>query len=191
MNIYKEMLEKLYEVKGREIKSFTKIKDLERLLNTLSICEEIKSKYNIDLTDRDMFNEFNVSTVDSFSAQVSMNGGDGYIRLISEIYNSDKQPIGSEMLFKIAHPTGAYIFGEYYPRDLFNEFFEELKNRTNFEYLDDVNHSLYYKIENMLESLGIYNKIYKEYSEKNKENYKKEMIKRKKEEIERLESEIK
>jgi hypothetical protein len=190
MNLYKELLERFYEVKGHDIKSFTKDKDLESLLNQLSICGEIKEKYEIDLMDTTIFSRFNVLNADNFNACVYMNGGDGYVGSFSKIYNSDKQPNGEEMLFKISHPTGAYIFGDYYPSDFFNKFFEEIINKTNVEYIDPVNHSLYYTLENSLDALYIYKKICREYVEKNKENYKLEMIKRKKEEIEKLENQL-
>ena len=75
-------------------------------------------------------------------------------------------------------------------RYFFNEFFKELQDRTKVEYVDPINHSLYYTLENAMESISIYNEVYTEYREKNKENYNKVMIEQKKLEIERLQKEL-
>ena len=187
MNVYEKMLREFHKAKGTELKSFTKEKDLESLLNTLSICENIKEKYGLDLSNRNVFSGFSVSSIDRFSANVYMNGGDGYVGSITGIYNSAKQPKSSQILLKISHPTGAYIFGDYYPVDLFNEFFSEVIENTMVEYCDHVNHSLYYTLENTMDTLKKYDEIYKKYIEKNKENYRRIMIERKKHEIEALE----
>ena len=189
MNIYEELLNRFHEVKGSEFKSFTEDKNLDKILNKLSICEKINEKYGIDLTSR-KFSNFNVTNENKFNASVSMCGGDGYIGLFSEIFNSKKQPEVAEMLLKISHSTGAYIFGDYYPYEFFDEFFEEVRNKTKPKYVDPLNHSLYYTLENVMNTLDIYQKIYSIYSEMNKENYKKEMIKLKKAEIEALEKSV-
>lgn len=190
MNVYDKMLKQFYKEKGESIRKYTKEEDLEGLLKTLSTVEKIKEKYGIDLNDDKMFRNFNIIDIYRFNAQVYMSGGDGYIGTISEIYNSDKQPPSPQLLLKISHLTGAYIFGEYYPTDLFNEFFDELKSRTKVEYIDMPNHSLYYTLENAMESITTYKEVYKEYIEKNKENYKKVMIEQKKLEIERLQKKL-
>ena len=188
MNVYEKMLKSFYKEKGSDLKSFTKEKDLESLLKTLSTCEYIKEKYGIDLSSRNLFSSFNVSDINKFNANVYMHGGDGYIGLISEVYNASNQPKEPEMLLKISHTTGAYIFGDYYPSDLFEEFFKAIQDKTDVKYMDPINHSLYYSLENTVETLKIYEEIYKEYTEKNKENYKKVMIERKKAELKALES---
>lgn len=190
MNIYKELLARFYEVKGEDIERHTKDDDLKSLLKNLSVCEEIKDVYGIDLTDNNLFNNVEAYTVNNFRTRLHMRGGDGYIGLFSEIYNSDKQPSNKEMLLKISHPTGAYIFGDYYPRDFFDKFFQEVQERTNVEYVDAPNHSLYYTLENVMETLRVYKEIYEEYVEKNKENYRLEMIRRKKAELEKLEASL-
>ena len=189
MNVYDKMLKQFQKEKGTEIRKYTKEDDLVGLLKTLSTCDKIKDKYGIDLIDK-MFSNVSVVDINRFSANIYMNGGDGYIGIISEIYNSDKQPPNPQLLLKISHSTGAYIFGDYYPKDLFNEFFAELQVRTKVEYVDILNHSLYYTLENAMESIAIYKEVYKEYIEKNKENYKKVMIEQKKLEIERLQNEL-
>lgn len=189
MNVYDKMLKQFQKEKGTEIRKYTKEADLECLLKTLSTCEKIKDRYNIDLIDK-MFSNVSVVDINKFSALIYMGGGDGYIGTISEICNSDKQPPNPQLLLKISHSTGAYIFGDYYPTDLFNEFFAELQAKTKVEYVDVCNHSLYYTLENAMESITIYKEVYKEYVEKNKENYKKVMIEQKKREIERLQKEL-
>jgi hypothetical protein len=189
MNIYEELLNRFHEVKGTEFGSFTEDKKLDELLKRLSTCEQINEKYGIDLTTN-QFNVMNISSVNKFNASVSMCGGDGYIGLISEIFNSDKQPEVAEMLLKISHPTGAYIFGDYYPQAFFNDFFEEVKRESNPKYVDPLNKSLYYTLENAMNVLDIYEKIHKKYSERNKENYRQEMIRRKKIELENLEKQL-
>ena len=190
MNVYDKMLRQFYKEKGEEIRKFTKEDDLEKILKTLSTVEKIKDKYGIDFNDSKLFNSYNVTDIYRFNASVSMRGGDGYIGTISKIYNSDKQPSKPQLLLKISHSTGAYIFGNYYPIDFFNEFFKELQDKTKVEYVDPINHSLYYTLENAMESISIYNEVYAEYREKNKENYNKVMIEQKKLEIEKLQKEL-
>ena len=72
----------------------------------------------------------------------------------------------------------------------FNDFFEEVKRESNPKYIDPLNKSLYYTLENAMNVLDIYEKIHKKYSEKNKENYRQEMIRRKKIELENLEKRL-
>lgn len=81
--------------------------------------------------------------------------------------DTGEQPRFGEKLLVIEFPTGAYVFGEIYLPELFNEFFEELKTYGP-RYSDSQNHSLYFKIEGsaslfnqFFEILGRYRAKYK------------------------------
>lgn len=93
-----------------------------------------------------------------------------------------------EYLLQIYFPTGAYIFTNHssldeYPQEYFQRFFSELKS-YNPDYVDEVNHGLFWKLENAKDVFNSFNDILDKYHE----NYKNDWKKRK---IERLENEIK
>lgn len=57
--------------------------------------------------------------------------------------DDDRQPEEGEWLFVITFSSGAYIFGQHYPKELFNQLFADLKEFKP-KYLDSQNHYLYY-----------------------------------------------
>ncbi len=99
--------------------------------------------------------------------------------------DSKNKPEVGEILFSIRFPTGAYIFGDYYPKELFNDFFNELKDYKP-DYSDSMNHCLYFKIENAREIFKNYNNVLKKYRELSVEEHKKHKIKKLKKELEEL-----
>ena len=90
-----------------------------------------------------------------------------------EVLNSEEQPKEDEILIQFAYPTGAYIFGgggwlpskDNYDRELFEEFFEELKT-YNYKYIDDLNFYLYFNMENGIKLFKNYDDICKKYQDK-------------------------
>ena len=77
--------------------------------------------------------------------------------------DSGKQP-DDEWLYRIGFSTGAYIFGESYPTDTFNAFFDELKT-YNPKYTDTHNHCLYFTAEHALKVHDQYKSIIQKYRE--------------------------
>lgn len=59
-------------------------------------------------------------------------------------YSDDGRQPDDEWLFRIQFTTGAYIFGQSYPTETFNAFWEELKS-YNPAYCDTANHSIYFR----------------------------------------------
>lgn len=106
-------------------------------------------------------------------------------------YITNVGEICEEELFEISFPTGAYIFGNKYDKELFDEFFEELKNGTNYKYIDELNHSLYYSFENdkAYKAYDYYKELMKEYHKKYKDRKKEQDIKELKIKLEELERE--
>ena len=92
--------------------------------------------------------------------------GDYYISWSDD----DRQP-SDEYLYCISFPTGAYIFGEHYPEEVFNDFFEELR-KYNPKYSDTQNHNLYFSPETAFKIHHDFEAIYKEYAEKSSVAYK-------------------
>jgi hypothetical protein len=71
--------------------------------------------------------------------------GEDHRRTIS--WSDDGRQPENEWLYVISFPTGAYIFGEEYPKNSFNEMFEELR-RYGPAYSDSHNHNLYFNEHN-------------------------------------------
>jgi hypothetical protein len=72
-------------------------------------------------------------------------------------------------LLVISFPTGAYIFGEDYPKDLFREFFDELKS-YNPKYCDTRNSTLYFSLDNAKDVYNNFDKIIEKYKTIHKES---------------------
>lgn len=71
-------------------------------------------------------------------------------------WSDDERQPKNEVLVTFDFCTGAYIFGEDYPTEIFDKFFEELKS-YNPKYSDSHNHSLYFEVDKAKE---IYNKFW-------------------------------
>lgn len=97
-----------------------------------------------------------------------------------------KQP-NNEWLLCISFSTGAYIFGDDYPVDLFQEFFQELKSHKA-KYCDSTNNDLYFSLEDAKDVYNNFQLILNKYREKNKEESKARKIKRMEEELLKLKS---
>lgn len=112
--------------------------------------------------------------------------GEKHGRTISWSDNGE-QP-DSELLLLIQFPTGAYIFGEDYPKELFQKFFRELIDLKP-KYTDIRNSCLYFPMENAGNVYNQFNEIYKKYQDINKEDYKQRKIQKIKDELAKLENE--
>ncbi len=101
----------------------------------------------------------------------------------------DSQP-EDEFLLDISFATGAYIFGDDCPIELFKEFFNELKSYGP-KYIDKHNKCLYFSMENAGRVFNEFENILNKYNEKNKEDEKKRRVKKLKAELEKLEQNLK
>jgi hypothetical protein len=100
--------------------------------------------------------------------------GEKYRRTISWS-DDDRQP-KDELLLCIGFSTGAYIFGQDYPTDLFQKFFNELKTYKP-KYTDTSNKNLFYSMDNAKEIFNSFNDILKKYHDLNKDDFKQRKIK--------------
>lgn len=106
----------------------------------------------------------------------------------SVLSNNKKQPEVGKWIFKLSFSTGAYIFGDDYDTETFNEFFTELIEKYNPDFRDDLNHSLYWYVDNPNASkiANDVNSIYKKYLKNRNDRIKKYRIKELEKEIARL-----
>lgn len=100
-----------------------------------------------------------------------------------KVFNSKEQPKVNRLIYSLRFNTGAYIFGNDYDTELFDEFFEKLKTYKP-DFVDPLNHCLYWYIENAKPINNKINSLYKVY-------LKKHFNRQKEGEIQRLEKELK
>jgi hypothetical protein len=109
--------------------------------------------------------------------------GEDHRRTIS--WSDDgSQPV-NEWLYQISFPTGAYIFGEHYPTESFNAFFEELRTFAP-KYSDSNNHNLYFTKDTAKNVHTAFNELMKKYRELAVAEYKKIQIRKLEEQLETL-----
>lgn len=94
-------------------------------------------------------------------------------------------------LLRLWFSTGAYALGENYYTDLFDEFFSALKAECPADYVDDLNHSLYYTPENAANAFAACERLLSEYREKYQSRDKQEQVKRLKSALAELTGETK
>ena len=136
---------------------------------------------------------FNLKVEDIYSLDYNNSGsymnigryGEKYNRTIS--WSDDGTQPEDEVLVHISFSTGAYIFGDDYPCELFQKFFLELKS-YNPKYSDSHNNSLYFSIETGSKVFNEFKTILKKYSEINKTDAKERKIKKLQEELNKLET---
>jgi hypothetical protein len=95
------------------------------------------------------------------------------------------QPV-DELLLCISFPTGPYIFGEDYPTEYFQKFWNELRT-YNPKFIDSHNSGLYFSMDNAGKIFNEYTSIFNRYREENKEDVKQRKIIKMKEELAKLE----
>ncbi len=135
--------------------------------------------FNIDpkKVTSDYFHRF-TSDCQSYNISISI-WGEKHNRTIT--CSDDRRQPEDEMLLHVRFSTGAYIFGDHYPTDLFNRFFAELKT---FEpkYCDTTNRCLYFSLNNAANFYNNFESILKKYYELDKaeeDNRKIEKLKKK------------
>lgn len=132
---------------------------------------ELKEKYGFDI-DPKIIKQSNHCELETPIYAVNC-----YIRTWSnsmKVSWSDdgRQPEEGEKLLHIGFSTGAYIFGDYYPTNLFQDFFNELKSYKP-KYSDTTNRTLYFSLDSAAKFYNDLPKIWDKYTELNKHNYKK------------------
>ena len=141
---------------------------------------ELKEKYGLNVESRD------ISSLDwnRFGKYLSIGlFGEKYRRTIS--WSDDGKQPEDELMIYLSFSTGAYIFGDDYPTELFQQFWQELKT-YNPKYSDTTNKSLYFSIENGAKIFNEFEEILKKYDELNKKDLKKRKIKKLQDELEKL-----
>jgi len=177
---YSEILETLKKYKDICV---IDIDDLERKSKYHLFGIELKEKYGLNINPK------NIRSLDwnSFGDHLSIGlWGEKYRRTIS--WSDDGKQPEDEILLEISFSTGAYIFGQDYPTELFQKFFLEIKSYKP-KYLDSHNQSLYFSMDNAKDVFNNFDSILKKYREINKKDFKLREIKRMKEELGKLEQE--
>jgi len=144
---------------------------------------ELKEKYGLNIEPQ------NIRSLDwnRFGDYLSIGlFGEKYKRIIS--WPDDGKQPEDEVLIHLSFPTGAYIFGNDYPTELFKQFWQELK-AYNPKYYDTVNNSLYFSMENGAKIFNEFQGILEKYYELNEEDLKKRKIKKLQDELEKLNKE--
>ena len=184
---YKKILKTINSV-NKEIGEFdSEVMSFLQQLTHLITREEIQEASGISLRDCHQYSD----------NSIRLRKEDCWIIKFGKKYNrsigcsdNGKQPKEGEWLFSVSYPTGAYYFGvyfyDYYPTELFNKFFEELKS---FEpkYVDTVNHSVYYsldKVKAVYEALPELEKKYKQLAKEARKDEEVATLKQKLKELE-------
>lgn len=193
----REMIEKIINI----VKEFNEehewtdeysfLSDLKEKCKKVKIKYEYLDKYNVDIKISNISSE-DFITLDSRYADINIYRVKGTKKSGSYILNSEKQP-NNELLMRYGHPTGPYIFGghswegdSYYDSELFEKYFDELKS-YGYSYIDEVNHHIYYTIENGMKLYKNYESICKKYQNIFNEGFKKHKLNKLKEQMEELE----
>lgn len=136
------------------------ISELRQRADNHLFCIELRNIYGLDIEatyldskDWNRFGEYK---------RIGMYG-ESHQRTISWEVNG-RQP-DNELLFSVSFPTGAYIFGDDYLHELFEEFFAELKTFSP-DYTDDANHCLCWKIKNAKDIFNSFDTILQKYWER-------------------------
>jgi hypothetical protein len=157
------------------------VDDLKRKANCHIFGVKLKEEYGFNINPK------GITSVDflKLNNYISVSWwGEKYRRTIS--YSDDgRQPV-DELLLEISFPSGPYIFGDDYPKDLFGKLFKELKSYKT-KYSDTMNHNLYFDMDNASNVFNNFDSIMKKYHDLYKEDYKKRKIEKMKQELEKLE----
>lgn len=101
--------------------------------------------------------------------------GEKYRRTIS--WSDDGRQPEDELLLRICFSTGAYIFGDDYPQELFKTFFDEVKTYQP-KYTDTTNKILYFSMDNAAKIFNGFKEILNKYYELDKRDKKIRQIKK-------------
>lgn len=176
---YDEILKVLH--KHRKVCVFD-VSDLERKAKIHLFGLELKEVYGLNV-DPKQVNSIDWIRFGDYRA-IGL-WGEKHRRTIS--WSVDGRQPEDEMLLKIYFPTGAYIFGEDYAVNFFQKFWLELKSFKP-DYIDEANHSLYWRLDNAKGVFNLFDETLKKYYELNREDAKQRRIEKMKKELEQLEN---
>lgn len=174
---YKEILDVLSKYK--DICNYS-IDDLRNKSEEHLFGLELKEKYGFDIDPTE------ISSLDwnRFGDYRSIGlYGEKYRRTIS--WSDDEKQPKDEVLLDINFSTGAYIFGDDYPEEIFKEFWKELKSYKP-KYIDSHNHHLYFSMDNAGKIFNEFTKVLGKYQEKNRLDKKQRKIKQLQEQLSEL-----
>ena len=176
---YKELLSLLKKYK--DVYTY-EIRNIESKVEAYLFWLEIKETYGLNLNPEEpRSKDYHTFGDHRFIGM----WGEKFRRTISWSVD-DRQP-EDEMLLDISFPTGAYIFGQDYPQSIFQRFWLELKS-FNPDYIDEVNHCLYWKIENAKDVFNSFDSVLKKYHKINEEDSKTRKIETLKKQLQELEN---
>ena len=178
---YKEIIEVLNKYKDICVYD---ISDMESKAKKHLFGIELKEKYGFNVEPKDIYSCDWVNLGDYKSIGWF---GEKYRRTIS--WSVDGKQPEDELLLDIGFSTGAYIFGDDYPKELFQKFWLELKSYKP-KYCDEVNNHLYFDIKSASKIFNEFGEILKKYNEINKKDHILRQIKKNKEELKKLKTEL-
>lgn len=178
--------EEIFKVlnKHRDAISFN-IEDLESKARCHLFGVELKEQYGLNIDPKQVhdYRYYN----DGKHRFIGWFGKEKHNRYIS--WSDDgSQPV-DELLLNISFPTGGYIFGDDYPVNIFNDFWQELKGHGP-KYIDTVNHCLYFSIDSASEVFNDFNSIFRKYQEINNHDRKLRAIAKMKSDLEKMENNL-
>ena len=174
---YDEVIDMLN--KHREICDY-EIDSIRSKANVHLFAIELKEKYGLNIEPDNVYSLEYVNINDYISIGY---WGEKYNRTIS--WEDDGKQPKDELLLSIQFSTGAYIFGDDYPEELFKEFFQELKTYKP-KYTDSANKGLYFPIKKAKNIFNEFQEILNNYNEKNKKESSERKIKKLEGELEQL-----
>lgn len=178
--VYKEILDL---VRNNKDVCFYDISDMETKSKKHLFGLELRDKYGLNI-DPERIHYTDWHRVDDY--RFIGWYGEKYQRTISWEDNG-KQP-EDELLLVIQFPTGAYIFSDDYPVELFKEFWMELKSYEP-KYVDTHNNGLFFAIDDASKVFNEFENIYEKYQDKNREEWKMRKAQKLREELDKLEKE--
>lgn len=194
---YRKLIENIYDL----IKDFEEdnifdedaimLRKIKDELKYYKIKYDYFDKYGVEIKSNNIMSKESI-TLDETYANIYIS------RILGKdncyILNSDKQP-DNELLMCYSHSTGSYMFGggswgndSYYDSELFDMYFEELK-KYNYSYIDDLNHKLYFTLDEGFKLYKDYKDICEKYQKLFDERRKQHKIDEMKKKIEELENE--
>jgi hypothetical protein len=172
--------------------NFSDIRDTARMAENHLIVIDWYEKFGLELDQNIRIKNFGYYSFDSYRSfcyygNAKLESERGYGRYISWEDNG-KQP-KNEWLFCIGFSTGAFIFGEDYPVNIFRKFWQELKSYKP-DYIDSHNHCLYFSLKNAKKIFNEFRLILEKYNKENQEDRKKREIKKLEDQLNDLKSNI-
>lgn len=157
------------------------IEDIQNICEKQLLAEELNEMFGFNLSYYDIHSKDWIGISNYYG---NMSIGIWGVEYSRTICNIQEQPI-NERLFSIWFPTGAYIFGEDYPKELFNRFYSELETYKP-KYNDKINHCLYFDLDNGAKIYKNYRNILEKYQKEHNDRAKQRKIEELQKQIDKL-----